>query len=217
MEILRSNPEVMLVGCSEGGLNPAVSICYDLELDAKRIARVVDQGHLAVLRHGFASIKISGISRACGRQLLRKAHADYVEMSQRYCNMDNPRFIISKELYDKCDSKIGGMEKLSKYLSYSIEEYKYARKIGATKQAARYLLPQCVETKMVMSGNLQMWWDFFTLRISPRVEEECLEVAKKIFKTLYVTYPNIFKLHPKMDEAHNVFKLNAKMDEEASD
>lgn len=200
MEIVRSNPEVMITAWSSAALSPAVSVCYNRPPDSGRLARVVKQGHLSVLRHGFASFEISGISRACGRQLLRKAHADYVEMSQRYCDMDNPRFIVSKELYDAYNSKIGGMQKLESVFGKAMDEYRYAREIGISRQSSRYLLPQCVETKMVMSGNLQMWWDFFNLRISPRVERECLDVAKEILRTLICACPKVFGLHPKTEE-----------------
>jgi len=187
-------PEIKVLDFTYKSVLPAVNTCYDLsDEDPYRVRRVVlSNKHLAVLRHSFASVKISGISRAIGRQILRKAHADYLELSQRYVDVRDAKFAMPY--------KIAADENLAKIYTDQIEEslkkYVALREAGATKEDARYLLPQAIETKIVMSGNLQMWWNFFSLRISNRVQKECRDIAELILAE-FINRWDLFRSHPK--------------------
>ena len=151
------------------------------------------------MRHGFASVRIWNISRVCGRQILRKSHADYLERSQRYCETKEPNFILPDAIEelktgDSSDQVLYAM--LNEHLANSMEMYEALRKRGILKEDARYIFPQAIATSIVMSGNLQMWWDFFTLRIDKKVQNETRIVAMEILEVFAAT-SNIFKIHPK--------------------
>ena len=190
------NPEIELLGFLDAPVLPATSICHDLPADDdSRVNRVLDKlGHTAILRHGFASIRITGISRVIGRQILRKAHADYLEMSQRYVDASDCRFVLPKKIAEDPTLK----ESAEEGIIASLNTYKKLRELGATKEDARYNLVPSAETKIIMSGNLQMWWDFFILRLGKSVQPECYDVAIKIFKLL-ASKTDIFDVHPKID------------------
>lgn len=180
---------------TENALDKATAVCYDKTENNIRVKKVVlDLGHRAILRHGFASVKISGISRNIGRQLLRKSHADYLEMSQRYVNMDNAKFIIPPAIKRKGSEAINTFKKACEHSLAIYKELK--EKYGVLKEDARYVLPGAIETKIIMSGNLQMWWDFFNLRIDQRAQEECRNVAKEILLQ-FGKQSTLFKCHPK--------------------
>jgi len=189
-----SSPKIEVLEFVSSAILPATNTCYNLsDHDSGRVARVVlENEHRAILRHGFASVKITGISRAIGRQILRKSHADYLELSQRYVDVRNADFIVP--------SKIAKNNELLRIyenaMHDSLKNYIALRDAGATKEDARYALPQSIETKIVMSGNLQMWWDFFNLRISPKAQEEC-RVTADLILTAFADKMPLFKNHPK--------------------
>lgn len=193
-------PAIELLIWDESAIQTATAECYGINPDTNGLVeRVVKQGHLAILRHGFASVRIWNISRVCGRQILRKSHADYLERSQRYCETKEPNFILPDAIEDlkngdSSDQVLYAM--LNEHLNNSMEMYKALRKRGILKEDARYIFPQAIETSIVMSGNLQMWWDFFTLRIDKKVQNETRIVAMEILEVFAAT-SNIFKLHQK--------------------
>ncbi len=192
-------PHIKLLAFNTDAVLPAINTCYDLsDCDESRIPRVISSsGHLSVLRHGFASVKIMGISRATGRQILRKGHADYLEKSQRYVDVRNAAFSIPKKIVSNPEY----IKKYTQALRKSLETYAWLRNNGVTKEDARDVLPQSIETTITMSGNLQMWWDFFNLRIDGKVQEQCRIVAVLILNA-FCGKSDIFKIHPKINDNH---------------
>jgi thymidylate synthase (FAD) len=197
-------PSIELLSFYDNAVKHATAECYGIDPNTlDLVPRVVKQNHLSILRHGFATVRISNISRVCGRQILRKAHADYLERSQRYFELSTPFFILPntiESLKDGNDEEKSLYARLQEHLYASSCIYKDLRNKGILKEDARYIFPQAIETSIVMSGNLQMWWDFFNLRINKRVQKETREVAKAILNK-FVEQSNVFKLHPKYSEA----------------
>lgn len=195
-----NKPEITVWMLSSFSIPIATAECYGLKkITAGLEERVIKQGHLAILRHGFASVSISNISRICGRQLLRKAHADYMERSQRYYEEESPRYILPDAILELASKNTELYKKVFKHNESATKLYKALRKAGIKKEDARYIYPQSIETSITMSGNLQMWWDFFNLRIDKRVQAETCEVAKEILRK-FIDRDQIFKLHPKAGE-----------------
>ena len=194
MNFVTVSPEIELLAFTDQAVLPATNTCYDLEdLDGGRVARVVLKNkHRAVLRHGFASFKIKNISRAIGRQILRKSHADYLELSQRYVDVREMPIIIPKKIaVDPEQRRVFENAAID-----ALKHYETLRAAGATKEDARYALPQSIATVITMSGNLQMWWDFFNLRINDKTQHECRITAEMILSKLAELMP-LFKNHPK--------------------
>lgn len=196
-------PSIELLSFYDNAVKHATAECYGIDPNTlDLVPRVVKQNHLSILRHGFATVRISNISRVCGRQILRKAHADYLERSQRYFELSTPFFILPnaiESLKDGNDEEKALYARLQEHLYASSCIYKDLRNKGILKEDARYIFPQAIETSIVMSGNLQMWWDFFNLRINKRVQKETREVAKAILNK-FVEQSDVFKLHPKYSE-----------------
>ena len=194
--------KIKILTWDETAIPIATAECYGINPNTPNLVqRVIKQDHLAILRHGFASVRINGLSRVSGRQILRKAHADYLEKSQRYCNLDNPSFILPESI-EKLKSGLGHEQALyaivTEHLNNGIEVFKALRDHGVPKEDARYSFPQCIETSMTMSGNFQMWWDFFNLRIDKRVQKETRDVAIEIFEA-FLERGELFSQHPKKD------------------
>lgn len=59
-------------------------------------------------------------------------------------------------------------------------------------QAARALMANMTETKMVITGNYRAWLGFLTKRLDPAADAEIRELAQEIHAQLTMHAPNIF-------------------------
>lgn len=165
-------------------------ICYGREgNDDKRLAHIIDVGHLSVLRFGHVVFKIEGISRVCLAQLTRSKHLDYLVRSSRYCDESDAEF-IKPEGFDKLD--IETQSALTKYEDAVRGMYKELRELGMSKQDARFYLPQAQATELYAAGNYQAWVDFIKLRNTKHAQKEVRDVAAEIERQLQAIAPIIF-------------------------
>jgi len=201
------DPVITILDFTTAAIPYATAECHGI--DPRRpglVNRVIkEKSHYAVLRHGFASVRISKISRSCGRQLLRKAHADYLEKSQRYCDIRAAAFIVPKAIevlshHPENSEHEKLHDKVMAHLADTRKIYSELRDIGILKEDARDIMPEMTETSMVMSGNMQMWWDFFTLRIDAKAQKHIRMIAIAILYA-FAKLNDIFKLHPKYEES----------------
>ena len=169
--------------------------CYDSnkerEACLRRAKSCKDSGHLATLRFGYATFRVSDISRVCSHQLVRHAHLSYLQRSQRYVKEDDIVY---------CDpiavnTLPQNLEAWWKTLQDSSEEL-YLRLVNdkiMKKEDARFILPQGCSTSITVTGNLQAWFDFVNLRTGKHAQTEIRDVALEIQKQLReVVAPNIF-------------------------
>lgn len=200
------DPVITILDFTSAAIPHATAECHGVDPNCPGLVnRVIkDKKHYAILRHGFASVKISRISRSCGRQLLRKAHADYLEKSQRYCDLREALFIVPESIsllgHHSPGSKQSNLyERVMEHQKATRQLYVDLREIGILKEDARDIMPEMTETSMVMSGTLQMWWDFFTLRIDAKAQKQIRLIATAILYA-FAALNDVFKLHPKYEE-----------------
>lgn len=181
--VLESYTDPMLIGKFSG-------ICYGREgNDAKRLAHIIDVGHLSVLRFGHVVFKIEGISRVCLAQLTRSKHLDYLVRSSRYCDESDAEF-IRPEGYTRLD--LDTQSALARYEDATRQLYKDLREAGMSKQDARFWLPQAQATELYVAGNYQAWVDFIALRNTKHAQAEVRAVAAEIERQLQEIAPVIF-------------------------
>ena len=165
-------------------------ICYGKEgNDEKRLAHIIDVGHLSVLRFGMAVFRVEGISRVCLAQLTRSKHLDYLVRSSRYCDEAQADMVIPDSFERLPEAlKIEWLVLQQK----ARDLYTDLRGAGMQKQDARYVLPQAQETELYIAGNYQAWTDFIKLRTSKSAQTEVREVALEIQRILEEVAPIVF-------------------------
>lgn len=161
-------------------IESAIRICHDSEKQGDEtrdtlILRIIKLGHESVLEHGLATFKISGISRACSHQLVRHRIASYSQRSQRYINESNFEYIMPPNV-EKTAFR-WAMEDACNY-------YKTLQKAGATKEDARFVLPNACTTDIIMTMNFRSLRHFLKERLSPKAQWEIKNLAKEIHKIL---------------------------------
>ncbi len=168
------------------------AICYnsktDEESNERRIKNLLRMGHLATLRFASATFTVSNITRVCSHQFVRSKHLDFLQQSQRYVSQSDVAFTTPIGV-------LKNQELLRDYSKHVADGFVLYDKLiggGVKKEDARFVLPECTNTKLVVTGNFQAWRDFLRLRDDVAAQWEIREVAQKIRKELVKHAPNIF-------------------------
>ncbi len=153
------------------------------------VKKIISLGHYSVLEHVSFTFALSGISRVTTHQLVRhRVGCSYSQRSQRYIKEDNFSFIIPpsiKERPDLLNKYTQAMENLN-----SLYE-EFAAIIP--KEDARYLLPQAIESKIIVTYSLRALLHFITLRSCKRAQWEIQILAWRMLKEAKKVAPLLFE------------------------
>ncbi|AAL80664.1 thymidylate synthase (FAD) [Pyrococcus furiosus DSM 3638] len=150
----------------------------------KHLPRILGYGHESILEHATFTFSIEGCSRVCTHQLVRHRIASYTQQSQRYIVLDEENveetFVIPESI--KKDREL--YEKWKKVMAETISLYKESINRGVHQEDARFILPQAVKTKIIVTMNLRELKHFFGLRLCERAQWEIREVAWKMLEEM---------------------------------
>ena len=168
--------------------------------NASYIAHIVEVGHFAVLEHASVSFYITGISRSCAHELVRHRHFSYSQLSQRYVPEREAQVVMPPGLEDKpelqrlvleaADASRTAYEELLAKLEVKLGDQPLGRK--QARQAARAVLPNDTETRIVVTGNYRAWRHFIAMRASEHADVEIRRLAVACLRELTVVAPAVF-------------------------
>lgn len=168
-------------------ISRGAATCYGKnDSSPKRIHKLKQHGHLATMRFGHATFKVSDISRACANQLIRHKFVDVLQESQRYVNQADRGFVMP-------DVDNESKKMIKEFVELADEVYSHLRRHGVSKEDARSILPQNTMTNIYLTSSFQGWMDMFRLRVSKHAQAEVRQVAIYIWATLSVNFPLVFK------------------------
>src|SRR5690348_7791778 len=132
--------------------------------NAGYLKHILEVGHLSVLEHGTVTFYISGISRSLTHELIRHRHFSYSQLSQRYVPERNAAMVepevIAKDpvLHEKflkaAEASVAAYTELLQGLEEHFSDVPNATlRRKQARQAARAVLPNATETKIVVTGN----------------------------------------------------------------
>lgn len=168
------------------------------------LANILNTKHGSVLEHAVWSVLLEGISRTLTHELVRhRAGFGFSQLSQRYVDESNIGFVLPPEIEDgtrafeiwerSCQASVDAYRELLAEMTSKVGESGAAtmRKKRA-RQAARSVLHNCAETKIVVTGNARAWRHFCEMRGSPTAEIEIRKLAVAVLQTLQAEAPHIF-------------------------
>ncbi|GAA2782563.1 FAD-dependent thymidylate synthase [Saccharopolyspora taberi] len=167
------------------------------------LRHIMEVGHLSVLEHGTVSFYLSGISRSLSHELIRHRHFSYSQLSQRYvperdAAVVEPDIIAGDpELHEKFVKATEASAAAYNDLLEALQE-KFADEPKATlrrkqaRQAARAVLPNATETRIVVTGNYRAWRHFVAMRASEQADVEIRALAVECLRQLRKAAPNVF-------------------------
>jgi thymidylate synthase (FAD) len=200
---------------SWGRPNPATAT------NAGYLAHILEVGHLSVLEHGSVSFYVTGISRSLTHELVRHRHFSYSQLSQRYVSEDDTEFVAPPAVAAVWDEPpIGGHtaghDTVGAMFTAAVENARTAyRDLGReiagrlllspgdegmtrttlrkiARQAARAVLPNATETRIVVTGNYRAWRHFLDMRATEHADVEIRALAIMLLRELQAVAPNVF-------------------------
>lgn len=171
--------------------------------NAGYLQHILNVGHLSVLEHGSVTFYLAGVSRSLTHELIRHRHFSYSQLSQRYvperdAAMVEPDVIAADpELHAQfvaaADASLAAytalLEGLEKRFA-DVENATLRRK--QARQAARAILPNATETRIVVTGNYRAWRHFVAMRASEHADVEIRALAIACLRQLQRVATNVF-------------------------
>lgn len=144
------------------------------------IRMLIKGGHYSVLEHAYATFIISGISRAFTHQLVRHRLCSYTQQSQRYVDESNFNYIEPGAIRNNPEAH----SLFTKFMDNAKRTYSELQRVGIKNEDARFVLPNSVESQIVVTANLREWRHIISLRGSLDAQWEIRNVAIEILKIL---------------------------------
>jgi thymidylate synthase (FAD) len=185
-------------------------LCYMSQANpAKRPTReylenIKKQGHGSVLEHSNYSLLLEGVSRSLTHELVRhRAGFAYSQLSQRYVDESNASFVVPPAMIgdDKLEQRwreevegaqtayVALVEQLMERYGW-VADRVHRRKMA--REAARAVLPNATETKIVVTGNARAWRTMLELRAGEGAELEIRRLAVAALRLLQREAPGFF-------------------------
>ncbi|GAC1476823.1 MAG: FAD-dependent thymidylate synthase [Gemmatimonadaceae bacterium] len=168
------------------------------------LENIKKQGHGSVLEHANYSLLFEGVSRSLTHELVRhRAGFAYSQLSQRYVDESEAAFVIPPAvlgdavLEERWRAQIEGAQAAYVALVDALMESHawVADKIHRRKmarEAARAVLPNSTETKIVVTGNARAWRTMLELRSSEGAELEIRRLAIVVLRVMQEEAPAFF-------------------------
>lgn len=168
------------------------------------LENIKKQGHGSVLEHANYSLLLEGVSRSLTHELVRhRAGFAYSQLSQRYVDESEACFVMPPAMIGDApleaawrtqvesaqDAYVALVDSLMTRYAW-VDDKVHRRKMA--REAARGVLPNSTETKIVVTGNARAWRTMLELRSSEAAELEIRRMAIAVLRVLQGEAPAFF-------------------------
>ena len=165
----------------------AAAVCTNSKNPEKSLCHAVESGHESVLEHAVFTFKVEGLSRAALAQLTRHRLASFDVESQRYVRIRGIDLVIPESIRrSEFNVEAGSL------LEDVMNLYQRMVDCGIPAEDARYVTPQAVPTRLIMTMNARELRHFFRLRCCNRAQWEIREMADEMLKLCRNEAPGLF-------------------------
>ena len=171
--------------------------------DADYLARTLyEQKHWSIAEHATATLLFEGVSRAFTHELIRHRHLSYSQLSQRFVDEGYAKMVVPPAIRELENGEVkrkvlNEIEELAEtaqgiytFLAEKLMSEGLPRK--QAREAARAVLPNMTETRIVVTGNLRAWHEVIERRTAPDADAEMQEVMGQAKRHLEAIAPTIF-------------------------
>lgn len=171
--------------------------------NAGYIRHIMEVGHMALLEHPTATLYVRGLSRSASHELIRHRHFSFSQLSQRFVHTEQAEVVIPP--------LIAQDERLRRLFMQAVDETRFAYdellaaleekltdepnallRRKQARQAARAVLPNATETRIVVTGNFRTWRHFIGMRATEHADVEIRRLAVESLKILQEKAPVVF-------------------------
>jgi len=157
--------------------------------EKKFIRMLLKNRHHSVLEHASATFRITGVSRAMTHQLVRHRLCSFTQQSQRYVNEKDFGFVEPESV-----RKNEAAHRLYiDFIGAAKKVYVSLQDMGIMNEDARFVLPNAVESQIVVSANFREWRHIIELRGKHGSQWEVRKVVLEILRLLKKQVPAAFE------------------------
>lgn len=134
------------------------------------LKRRIEEGHESIIEHFILVVEISNVSRAFLQQLARHRHLSLSVQSTRWAlksiietNEGIVDYVLPNELHTDPEV-LTWLEKGKEILKRCRDEY--------GNDVAKYIAPECLPTKILVTGNAREWRHIYKIRSKPPAMKE---------------------------------------------
>ena len=172
--------------------------------NASYLTNILKTKHGSVLEHAVWSFLFEGVSRSLTHELIRhRAGMGYSQLSQRYVDESNIAFVLPPEIEEgsqefdvwkkSCEDSLDAYRALLADLTERVgDDGPATMRKKRARQAARSVLPNSAETKIVATGNARALRHFCEMRGAPGADLEIRRLAGAVLRLLQQEAPNMF-------------------------
>lgn len=173
----------------------AARVCTDTtercnsEADYALLKNIIDMGHESVLEHINYTFLIEGISRALLQELARHRHISLSVESSRYtlkkhitsngCKFVLPTYELGPSIFIKVNKV-----KVNKVIDDCLQLISAIYEDNLPSDVAKYFIPECLTTRLVMTCNLRELRHIYRIRSSKRAFPEFQTLMAEIKSVL---------------------------------
>jgi thymidylate synthase (FAD) len=155
----------------------------------KWIKECYKRNHLSPFEHSVYTFFIEGMSRVASHQFVRHRIASYTQLSHRFAK---PIEEYYKPIVPPSgEARLG--DKYKKVMKEIYSLYLEMLKEGLPEEDARYVLPNAVNTNLIVTINARSLLNFFALRTCSRAQWEIRYIAWKMLEEVRKVHPILFK------------------------
>ncbi|MCK4835780.1 MAG: FAD-dependent thymidylate synthase [Candidatus Aminicenantes bacterium] len=150
---------------------------------------LINKDHISVLEHAQATFRVKGGSRSFTHQMVRHRLCSFTQQSQRYVDESRFGYIVPDSI--KKNSQAQNL--FRSFMSRAKKVYGELQEMGIKNEDARFILPNAVESEIVITANFREWRHIFELRGGTEAQWEIRTIIIKILKILKKKAPAIFE------------------------
>lgn len=167
------------------------------------IRHVMEVGHLALLEHATATVYVRGLSRSAAHEFVRHRHFSFSQLSQRFVPSEESAVVVppliakdpellSLFLQTVDESRFAYQEILAALEDKLGEEPNALLRKKQARQAARAILPNATESRLVATANYRAWRHFIAMRATEHADVEIRTLAVACLRLLQEQAPTVF-------------------------
>ena len=171
--------------------------------NAEYIENLIIQGHESVLEHAVWTFIVTGVSRAFSHQLVRhRVGLSYSQLSQQYHDEHESDFVAPNGL--DTSNLANEWHSITKELKFAYKKLKSEMMNGRDpkdipkeelrniRSITRSILPNAIETKIAVTGNVRALRHFIKLRGTIEGDMEMRTFSCCLLEKLKVEAPSLF-------------------------
>ncbi len=154
----------------------------------KFVRMLVARGHTSVLEHAKATFRIRGISRVASHQLVRHRLCSFSQASQRYVGQAQANAVVPPTIATS-DEAMGLFEEIVRSCK---KAYLRLIDMGIPREDARFVLPNALETEVVLTANFRELRHIIKIRGTHNAQWEVRQIALEMLRIMKLHAPNVF-------------------------